>query len=129
MIQSNIPINYPVDTIPTNPIIPTSTLDFMSMVHIPYMICTMITIYFIIKSIESITNKPITSWFKSGIVVVIGSIYATIFNLKFHVDHSALLLSFVLSTFGYDLLVKPLLRKVGIHYKDYKTTDKPITKI
>lgn len=121
MIQSDIPINYPVDTIPTVSGTVTSTpqlpLDFMSMVNIPYMLCTIVTIYFIIKSIDTATKKTITSYIKSGIVVLIGGIYAFIFSLKFNADHSTLLLSFVLSTFGYDLVIKPLLRKVGIHYK------------
>jgi len=129
MIQSDIPIDYPVDTVATTPIIPTANIDLLSMVNLPYILCTIITIYFIIKSIESNINKPISSYIKSAIVISIGILYAIIFNLKFHIDHSALLLSFVLSTFGYDLIIKPLLRKVGIHYKDYKTTDKPITKL
>ena len=132
MLQSDIPVNYPVDVpLISGTIVSTyqPPLDFMTMVNVPYILCTIITIYFIIKSIESATKKPITSYFKSGIVIIIGGIYATIFNLKFHADHTTLLLSFVMSTFGYDLVIKPLLRKVGIHYKDYKTTDKPITKL
>lgn len=129
MLQSDIAINYPIDTVAVVSTQPTATIDFMSMVNIPYMLCTIITIYFVIKSIESTTNKPIHTWYKSGLVTLIGIIYATIFNIKFNTDHSVLLLSFVLSTFGYDLIIKPLLRKIGIHYKDYRTTDKPITKI
>lgn len=129
MIQSDIPINYPVDTSAVTPIQPIPATDLMSMVNLPYILCTIITIYFVIKSIETTTNKPIHTWYKSGIVMLIGTVYAVIFNIKFHADQTALLLSFVLSTFGYDLIIKPILRKIGIHYKDYKITDKPITKI
>jgi len=133
MIQSDIPVNYPVDTLPSIPgtVIATyqQPLDFMSMVNVPFIVCTITTIYFIIKSIEGGTGKAISTWRKSAIVILVGAIYATIFNIYFNADHSALLLSFVVSTFGYDIVIKPLLRKIGIHYKDYKTTDKPITKI
>jgi len=104
-----------------------NSINILDMINVSYILCTMITIYSVIKLIEN--NKPISSYIKSAIVLSIGLIYGLIFDVEFNANHNSLLSSFVLSTFGYDLIIKPLLRKLGLHYKDYKTTDKAVPKI
>jgi len=104
----------------------TSSVDFLSMVDIPYIVCVMTTIYFAIKVLEGLKKTHVPPWWKSAIVIIIGIIYGEIFDQYFDTKHQVLLLSFVVSTFGYDLVMKPLLKKIGINYKEYDPIKSPV---
>lgn len=101
-----------------------NNVDFLSMVDIPYIVCVMTTIYFVIKALEGFKKTHIPPWWKSTIVILIGIIYGIVFKQYFETKSQILLLSFVVSTFGYDLIMKPLLKKIGINYKEYTADTK-----
>lgn len=99
----------------------TLLLQLIQSISIVYIAIVCLTTYGIIQTISNITKCKISRKAKSIISLIVGILTAILYICKFDASLEAVLFSFLISTFGYDLILKPIFKRITQRFADSKS--------
>lgn len=99
----------------------TLLLQLIQSISIVYIAMVCLTTYGIIQTISNITKCKVSRKAKSIISLIVGILTAILYICKFDASLETVLLSFLISTFGYDLILKPIFKRITQHFADSKS--------
>ena len=99
----------------------TLLLQLIQSISIVYIAIVCLTTYGIIQTISNITKCKVSRKAKSIISLIVGILTAILYICKFNSSLETVLLSFLISTFGYDLILKPIFKRITQHFADSKS--------
>ena len=73
------------------------------------------------KNDEAIAKKKLPRYFKSLVSLIVGIATIVLYLYKLDASLETVLLSFLICTFGYDLIIKPILKAIKRHFADSKS--------
>ena len=68
-----------------------------------------------------IAKKKLPRYFKSLVSLIVGIATMMLYLYKLDASLETVLLSFLICTFGYDLIIKPILKAIKRHFADSKS--------
>lgn len=98
----------------------TLLLQLIQSISIVYIAIVCLTTYGIIQTISNITKCKVSRKTKSIISLIVGILTAILYVCEFDASLETVLLSFLISTFGYDLLLKPMFKRITHYCADSK---------
>lgn len=98
----------------------TLLLQLIQSISIVYIAIVCLTTYGIIQTISNITKCKVSRKAKSIISLIVGILTAILYICKLDASLETVLLSFLISTFGYDLLFKPMFKRITQRCADSK---------
>lgn len=99
----------------------TLLLQLIQSISIVYIAIVCLTTYGIIQTISNITKCKVSRKAKSIISLIVGILTAVFYICKFDASLETVLLSFLISTFGYDLILKPIFKRITQRFADSKS--------
>lgn len=99
----------------------TLLLQLIQSISIVYIAIVCLTTYGIIQTISNITKGKVSRKAKSIISLIVGILTAILYICKFDSSLETVLLSFLISTFGYDLILKPIFKRITQRFADSKS--------
>ena len=66
-------------------------------------------------------NEKLSRYFKSLVSLIVGIAIMVLYLYKLDASLETVLLSFLICTFGYDLIIKPILKAIKRHFADSKS--------
>lgn len=99
----------------------TLLLQLIQSISIVYIAIVCLTTYGIIQTISNITKCKVSRKAKSIISLIVGILTAILYICEFNASLETVLLSFLISTFGYDLLLKPIFKRITQRFADSKS--------
>lgn len=99
----------------------TLLLQLIQSISIVYIAIVCLTTYGIIQTISNITKYKVSRKAKSIISLIVGILTAILYICKFNSSLETVLLSFLISTFGYDLILKPIFKRITQRFADSKS--------
>lgn len=73
------------------------------------------------KIATKIAKKKLPRYFKSLVSLIVGIVTMVLYLYKLDASLETVLLSFLICTFGYDLIIKPILKAIKRHFADSKS--------
>lgn len=98
----------------------TLLLQLFQSISLVYIAIVCLTTYGIIQTIQNISKAKISRKAKSIITLIIGILTAILYIFKLDASLETVLLSFLISTFGYDLILKPIFKRITQRFADSK---------
>lgn len=99
----------------------TLLLQLIQSISIVYITIVCLTTYGIIQTIQNIFKAKVSRKAKSIITLIVGILTAILYIFKLDASLETVLLSFLISTFGYDLILKPIFKRITQHFADSKS--------
>lgn len=90
----------------------TMFIQLLNSVSLVFIAIVCLITYGIIETINGIRKKPVSRNVKSIISLVVGILVAIFYIYKLEASIESILLSFLICTFGYDLILKPILKTI-----------------
>lgn len=90
----------------------TMFMQLLNSVSLVFIAIVCLITYGIIETIKGIRKKPVSRNVKSIISLVVGILIAIFYIYKLDASIESVLLSFLICTFGYDLILKPILKAI-----------------
>jgi len=98
----------------------TLLLQLFQSISFVYIAIVCLTTYGIIQTIQNIFKAKILRKAKSIITLIVGILTAILYIFKLDASLETVLLSFLISTFGYDLILKPIFKRITQRFADSK---------
>lgn len=99
----------------------TLLLSLIQSISFVYIVIVCLTTYGIIQMITSIKKTKVSRQSKSLISFIVGIVTAVLYIYKLNASIETVLLSFLICTFGYDLILKPIFKGIKKHFTDSKS--------
>lgn len=99
----------------------TLLLQLIQSISIVYIAIVCLTTYGIIQTIQNIFKAKASRKAKSIITLIVGILTAILYIFKLDASLETVLLSFLISTFGYDLILKPIFKRITQRFADFKS--------
>lgn len=99
----------------------TLLLQLIQFISIVYIAIVCLTTYGIIQTIQNISKAKISRKAKSIITLIVGILTAILYIFKLDASLETVLLSFLISTFGYDLILKSIFKRITQRFADSKS--------
>lgn len=99
----------------------TLLLQLIQSISIVYIAIVCLTTYGIIQTIQNISKAKVSRKAKSIITLIVGILTAILYIFKLDASLETVLLSFLISTFGYDLILKSIFKRITQHFADSKS--------
>lgn len=90
----------------------TMFIQLLNSVSLVFIAIVCLITYGIIETIKGIRKKPVSRNVKSIISLVVGILVAIFYIYKLKASIESILLSFLICTFGYDLILKPIFKAI-----------------
>ena len=97
----------------------TLLLQLIQSISIVYIAIVCLTTYGIIQTIQNISK--VSRKAKSIITLIVGILTAILYIFKLYASLETVLLSFLISTFGYDLILKSIFKRITQRFADSKS--------
>ena len=99
----------------------TLLLQLFQSIRLAYIAIVCLTTYGIIQTIQNISKAKVSRKAKSVITLIVGILTAILYVFKLDASLETVLLSFLISTFGYDLILKPIFKRITQRFADSKS--------
>ena len=99
----------------------TLLLQLFQSISLVYIAIVCLTTYSIIQIIQNISKAKVSRKAKSIITLIVGILTAILYIFKLDTSLETVLLSFLISTFGYDLILKPIFKRITQRFADSKS--------
>lgn len=99
----------------------TLLLQLFQSISLVYIAIVCLTTYSIIQTIQNIFKAKVSRKAKSIITLIVGILTAILYIFKLDTSLETILLSFLISTFGYDLILKPIFKRITQRFADSKS--------
>lgn len=99
----------------------TLLLQLFQSISLVYIAIVCLTTYGIIQIIQNISKAKVSRKAKSIITLIVGIFTAILYMFKLDASIETVLLSFLISTFGYDLILKPIFKRITQRFADSKS--------
>lgn len=99
----------------------TLLLQLFQSISLVYIAIVCLITYGIIQTIQNIFKAKVSRKAKSIITLIIGILTAILYVFKLDASLETILLSFLISTFGYDLILKPIFKRITQRFADSKS--------
>ena len=99
----------------------TLLLQLIKSISIVYIAIICLTTYGIIQTIQNISKAKVSRKAKSIITLIVGILTAILYIFKLDASLETVLLSFLISTFGYDLILKSIFKRITQRFADSKS--------
>lgn len=96
-------------------------MQLLNSVSLVFIAIVCLITYGIIETIKGIRKKPVSRNVKSIISLVVGILVAIFYIYKLEASIESILLSFLICTFGYDLILKPILKAIKAKFSTKHT--------
>lgn len=96
-------------------------MQLLNSVSLVFITIVCLITYGIIETIKGIRKKPVSRNVKSIISLVVGILVAIFYIYKLEASIESILLSFLICTFGYDLILKPILKAIKAKFSTKHT--------
>lgn len=96
-------------------------LQLFKSISLVYIAIVCLTTYGIIQIIQNISKAKVSRKAKSIITLIVGILTAIFYVFKLDASLETVLLSFLISTFGYDLILKPIFKRITQRFADSKS--------
>lgn len=96
-------------------------LQLFQSISLVYIAIVCLTTYGIIQTIQNISKAKVSRKAKSIITLIVGILTAILYIFKLDASLETVLLSFLISTFGYDLILKPIFKRITQRFADSKS--------
>ena len=96
----------------------TIIFNLFNSISFAFIAIVLLTTYGINEIITKITKKKLSRYFKSLVSLIVGIV---LYLYKLDASLETVLLSFLICTFGYDLIIKPILKAIKRHFADSKS--------
>lgn len=96
-------------------------LQLFQSISLVYIAIVCLTTYGIIQTIQNISKAKVSRKAKSIITLIVGILTAIFYIFKLDASLETVLLSFLISTFGYDLILKPIFKRITQRFADSKS--------
>ena len=98
----------------------TIIFNLFNSISFAFIAIVLLTTYGINEIITKITKK-LPRYFKSLVSLIVGIAIMVLYLYKLDASLETVLLSFLICTFGYDLIIKPILKAIKRHFADSKS--------
>ena len=99
----------------------TLLLQLFQSISLVYIAIVCLITYGIIQTIQNISKAKISRKAKSIITLIVGILTAILYVFKLDASLETVLLSFLISTFGYDLILKPIFKRITQRFANSKS--------
>lgn len=99
----------------------TILMQLLNNVSLVFISIVCLITYGIIEVLKGILKKDIPRNIKSIISLIVGVSVMMFYIYKLNASLEMVLLSFLICTFGYDLIIKPILKAIKRHFADSKS--------
>lgn len=99
----------------------TMFMQLLNSVSLVFIAIVCLITYGIIETIKGIRKKPVSRNVKSIISLVVGILVAIFYIYKLKASIESILLSFLICTFGYDLILKPIFKAIKAKFSTKHT--------
>lgn len=99
----------------------TIIFNLFNSISFAFIAIVLLTTYGINEIITKITKKKLSRYFKSLVSLIVGIATMGLYLYKLDTSLETVLLSFLICTFGYDLIIKPILKAIKRHFADSKS--------
>lgn len=99
----------------------TMFIQLLNSVSLVFIAIVCLITYGIIETIKGIRKKPVSRNVKSIISLVVGILVAIFYIYKLKASIESILLSFLICTFGYDLILKPIFKAIKAKFSTKHT--------
>ena len=96
----------------------TIIFNLFNSISFAFIAIVLLTTYGINEIITKITKKKLPRYFKSLVSLLVGIAIMVLYLYKLDASLETVLLSFLICTFGYDLIIKPILKAIKRHFAD-----------
>lgn len=96
----------------------TLLLQLFQSISLVYIAIVCLTTYGIIQTIQNISKAKVSRKAKSIITLIVGILTAILYVFKLDASLETVLFSFLISTFGYDLILKPIFKRITQRFAD-----------
>ena len=107
----------------TNDVVMEETIVFnlFNSISFAFIAIVLLATYGINEIATKIAKKKLPRYFKCIISLIVGILTAILYICKFDSSLETVLLSFLISTFGYDLILKPIFKRITQRFADSKS--------
>ena len=107
----------------TNDVVMEETIVFnlFNSISFAFIAIVLLATYGINDIVTKITKKKLPRYFKSLVSLIVGIATIVLYLYKLDASLETVLLSFLICTFGYDLIIKPILKAIKRHFADSKS--------
>lgn len=99
----------------------TLLLQLFQSISFVYIAIVCLITYGIIQTIQNISKAKVSRKAKSIITLIVGILTAILYIFKLDASLETVLLSFLISTFGYDLILKPIFKRITQRFANSKS--------
>ena len=99
----------------------TIIFNLFNSISFTFIAIVLLTTYGINEIITKITKKKLSRYFKSLVSLIVGIAIMVLYLYKLDASLETVLLSFLICTFGYDLIIKSILKAIKRHFADSKS--------
>lgn len=99
----------------------TIIFNLFNSISFVFIAIVLLTTYGINEIITKITKKKLSRYFKSLVSLIVGIVIMVLYLYKLDASLETVLLSFLICTFGYDLIIKSILKAIKRHFADSKS--------
>ena len=99
----------------------TILMQLLNNVSLVFISIVCLITYGVIEVLKSILKKDIHRNIKSIISLIVGVSVMMFYIYKLNASLETVLLSFLICTFGYDLIIKPIFKAIKRHFADSKS--------
>ena len=99
----------------------TIIFNLFNSISFAFIAIVLLATYGINEIITKITKKKLSRYFKSLVSLIVGIATMVLYLYKLDASLETVLLSFLICTFGYDLIIKPILKAIKRHFADSKS--------
>lgn len=96
-------------------------LQLFQSISLVYIAIVCLITYGIIQTIQNISKAKVSRKAKSIITLIVGILTAILYVFKLDASLETVLLSFLISTFGYDLILKSIFKRITQRFADSKS--------
>lgn len=99
----------------------TIVFNLFNSISFAFIAIVLLATYGINEIATKIAKKKLPRYFKSLVSLIVGIATMGLYLYKLDASLETVLLSFLICTFGYDLIIKPILKAIKRHFADSKS--------